>query len=150
VRGLIGTIGYKGVYIRELLYNSIVNIIKRNAVVNIAGGNFHFQNDTVYITNGVRLIGHLFFVVAFHKQTAIRVCSADSYRFLLRFLFALFQLLLRGVVTLFLGRSWRFGSIIIVMVVLKRLLTVSHSVSIHFIHKFLDITLCNHRNFHFY
>ena len=50
MRGLISTVGYKCMDIRELFYYLIVNIIKSYTVMYIAGGNFYCQNDSVNIT----------------------------------------------------------------------------------------------------
>ena len=86
MRGLISTVGYKCMDIRELFYYLIVNIIKSYTVMYIAGGNFYCQNNSVNIASCVCLIGKLLLVVALYKQTTIRVGGADRNGFLLCFL----------------------------------------------------------------
>ena len=48
----IGAVCHKCVDIRELLDHLVVYIVKRYAVMNIAGGNFYRKNNTVDITGG--------------------------------------------------------------------------------------------------
>ena len=86
MRGLISTVGYKCMDIRELFHYLVVNIVKGNTVMYIAGGNFYCQNDSANIASCMCLIGKLLLVVALYKQTTIRVGGADSNGFLLCFL----------------------------------------------------------------
>ena len=46
---------YKSMDIRELLNYLVIYIIKCNAIMDIAGGDFHRQNDTVDITGGISI-----------------------------------------------------------------------------------------------
>ena len=99
----VGTVCHKGVNIRKPFDHVVVYIVKRYAVMNIAGGNFYRKNNTVDITGSMCFIGQLLFVVTLDKQTTVWVCGAFYYGFcFLCFLFALFQLLSGSVVTLLL------------------------------------------------
>ena len=89
MRGLIRTVCHKSMNIRELLYYFVVNIVKRNTVMYIAGSYFHCQYNTVNIAGGMCFISQLLSVVTLYEQTAIRVGGTDSNGFLLRFLLAL-------------------------------------------------------------
>ena len=89
MRGLIGTVCHKSLNIRKLLYYLVVNIVKGNAVMYIAGGNFHCQNNTVNITGSVCFVGQLLLVVALYEQTTVRIGGADCDSFLFCFLLAL-------------------------------------------------------------
>ena len=150
MRGLIGAVCYKCMDIRELLYYLVVNIIKGNAVVYIAGGNFYCQNNTMNITGGMGFIGQLLLVVAFHEQTTFWVCGANSNSFLLCFLLALFQLLFGSVIPfLFRRRGWIIV-VIIVRIVLKGVLSVGFPVGVHLIHKLLGIPFRRNRHFLLY
>ena len=88
MRSLIGTVANKGINIRELLYHLIINIIKYYTVMDIAGSNFHSQNNTVDIAGGMGFIGQLLLVVTLYEQTAVRICGADDDGLLLCFLLA--------------------------------------------------------------
>ena len=89
MRGLVRTVCYKSMDIRELLDYLVVNIIKRNTVMYIARSNFHCQNHTVNIAGSMSFIGQLLLVVPFYEQATVRVGSADGDGFLLCFLLAL-------------------------------------------------------------
>ena len=52
---LVCAVCHKGVNIRKLLNYLVIYIIKCNAIMDIAGGDFHRQNDTVDITGGISI-----------------------------------------------------------------------------------------------
>ena len=74
---LICAVRYKSMNIRKLLYYLVINIVKGNTVMYIAGGDFHCQNNTVNIAGSMCFISQLLFVVSLNKQTAVRVSGAD-------------------------------------------------------------------------
>ena len=82
------TVSYKGMNLWKLFYYSVVKIVKRNAVMHIAGGNLYIENYTVNIANSMRLVCQLLLVVALYEQTTVRIGRADGNSFLLCFLLA--------------------------------------------------------------
>ena len=139
MRRLIGTVCHKSVYIRELFYYFVINIVKGNTVMYITGSDFHSQNNTVDIASGMSFVSQLLLVVTLYKQTTFGVGSADSNGFLLRFLLALFQFLFGGIIPLLFRRGGRFVTVIIVRINLKGFLTVSFTVSVYLLHEFFRI-----------
>ena len=143
MRGLVGAVRYHGLDFGVLFYQSVIYIVKRYAVMYIAGGYFYFQNIAVLVAGGVGFIGHLFLMVAFYKHSRIRICSAFGYYFLLGFLFALFQFLPGGIIPFLLGR-FRHIVVILILFCSKGLLSVGFPVGVYFLHKFLGIPFCFH------
>ena len=66
VRGLVGAVGHERMDTVEFFGDSLIQIVKRNTVMDIAGGYFYIQNHTVCITGGVGFIRQLPFVVTFY------------------------------------------------------------------------------------
>ena len=64
---LIRTVCYESVNIRKLLHYLVVNIVKRNTVMDIARCNFHCQNHTVDIAGCGGFLGQLLLVVALYE-----------------------------------------------------------------------------------
>ena len=67
MRGLVCTVCYKSMDIRELFYYLIVNIVKSYAVMDIAGGYFHCQNNSVDIAGGMGFVGQLLLVATLYE-----------------------------------------------------------------------------------
>ena len=147
MRSLISTVCHKSTNVGELFYDSVVNIIKGDTVMDVAGGDFRFQNYTMGIAGSMGFIGELLFVVALDKQTTLRVGGTDGYGFRFCLLFTLFQLLFGGVVPFLFGRHRRF---VIIFVILKRLLTVGFPVGVHLVHKLTGVSLCGNGNLLFH
>ena len=141
VWSFIGRIRHDGFNLREGLGHFIVNIIKRHAVVDIAGGNHRFQNIAVLVADGVSLIGKLPLVLPLCKYTAFRVCRAFCHRFEARLLPPR-QLLFRGVVPLLPATFRRF----IIHIVIKRLLPVGLPVRVDLRQQPFLIPFGRHRN----
>ena len=69
MRGLVCTIGYESMDIRELFYYVVINIVKYNTVMYIARGNFYCQN------NSADIAGCMGFIT---KALRYRWCPAGS------------------------------------------------------------------------
>ena len=89
MRSLVSTVRYESMNLWKLFHYLVINIVKGNTVVYIAGGYFHCQNNTVNIAGGMSFVGQLLLVVALYEQTAVGVSGTDSNALLLCFLLSL-------------------------------------------------------------
>ena len=124
VRCLVRTICNYGFYFRKPLYHFVIHFIKCNTVMDIAGSHDYFHHKTVFIAGGMGFVGKLALVVAFYKQTTVRV--SDTFCDCALFLFLAARLLLLGCVIFAFLRCCRR----IVLVIIKLSSLLRHHVEI--------------------
>ena len=81
VRGLAGSVCHHGLCLGKGLGQFVVDIIKRHAVVGIAGGNHSLQYTAVLVAGTVRFVGRAPLMLSFVKQPTLRVCGRYRHRF---------------------------------------------------------------------
>ena len=73
VRGLAGSVCHHGLCLGKGLGQFVVDIIKRHAVVDIAGGNHSLQYTAVLVAGTVSFAGKAPLMLSFVKQPTLRV-----------------------------------------------------------------------------
>ena len=81
VRGLAGSVCHHGLCLGKGLGQFVVDIIKRHAAVDIAGGNHSLQYTAVLVAGTVRFVGRAPLMLSFVKQPTLRVCGRYRHRF---------------------------------------------------------------------